>query len=430
MKLLQLYKNKDVVIVQDDIVINAREFKNICNKIAGYVSTEFEHSSVIGVISDNDVYGLFLAVGAALAGKDVLPLATFNQGLVNEYLIDQTGCKSFIGYGTDLDHSNKEKINNLKNYKPNLKPGNFIVSSTGSTGIPKISSHNLLDVSKKYLQDVSNLVYSKMPELDKRAFYSAPLMGGLTVYLSMISIKFIPYLTNKRPSTEVINEIILKNKLDVCTGRPTLLERFMNEEVKSLYGVKALISSGAPLSESQIEYCQNYLGIKYILDFYATTEAGTIAVRDAIKEKTFSQYPENEIFEIQDDGFRIKNTSIRGSYSNGIFYALKSRYIDDEIMHFGNQIKLLGRSSKKIKVNGFSVPMALIIQAANNIPGIIDCRLNIEPSESSSDIIVLRYTGREYDTKEFKSLLEEKLPFYAVPKKISYISIEEWGVSK
>ena len=430
MEILKLYEDKDLVIVQDDIKINAGEFKSICNKIAGYVVDKFKNEKVIGVISDNDVYGLLLAVGAACAGKDVLPLSTFNQGLVNEYLIKQTGCKSFIGYGTDLDHSNKEKIHNLKNYKLNYDYGNFIVSSTGSTGIPKISCHNMLDVSPEYLTNLSELLSSKIPNMDKKIFYSAPLMGGITVYLSMISVKFIPYLTNQRPSTNLINEMIAKNNLKICSGRPTLIERFINEDIQSLYGAEALISSGAPLSEKQIEYCQNVLGIKYILDLYATTEAGTIGARDAIREKTFSILPETSVFDIDSNGFKIKNTSIRGSYSDKNFYSMQSRYIDDEINYFDNQIKLVGRASKKIKVSGFSVPMELIKQAVENIPGIVGYRLSIEASESSSDLIALKYTGKKYKDDEIISMLKQKLPFYSIPKKIYYIPADRWGITK
>jgi acyl-CoA synthetase (AMP-forming)/AMP-acid ligase II len=96
--LLKLYNESETVIVQDDVVITAGELNRLSNNIAGYILDKFKDEEIIGVISDNNVYGLILAVGVALAGKNVLPLSTINSGITNDYLISQTNCNAFVGY--------------------------------------------------------------------------------------------------------------------------------------------------------------------------------------------------------------------------------------------------------------------------------------------------------------------------------------------
>lgn len=430
MDLLKLYNDSETVIVQDDVEITAGELNRLSNNIAGYILDNFKDEEIIGVISDNNVYGLILAVGVALAGKNVLPLSTINSGITNDYLISQTNCNAFVGYGTDLDHSDIKNITSIKDFTSDKTPGSFVVSSTGSTGIPKVNVDNALRLSTDHIYGELNLIYSKMPGVNKKVFYSAPLMSGLTVYLSMIAIKIIPYLTNKIPSTELMHEIISKNEIDICTGRPTIIERFINQGLDSMAGAKVLISSGAPLAEKHIDYCRDKLGIKHMLDFYSTTESGTLAVRDAIYENKFSLYPHVYIFDVSQDGFKVTTDYVNGYYKDGIFYKSSYRFVDDVVEHIGNKIMPLGRIVRKSKVNGFSISPVFIKEAFVRIKGVIDCNVKIKQTQASSDIITVEYTGVEYSSSDIIKELSNSLPFYSIPKEIKYIPLEKWGLTK
>ena len=149
MNFLSVFSPEDTVIIQDDLHITAEEFQSISKKVAGYVSEKFQSDEIIGVKSDNSVYGLMLAVGASLAGKHVLPLSKMNDGQLNDYAIEETNCQSFIGYGTDLDHSDISKIENLPEFEPEQAPGDFIFLSSGSTGKPKIHLNNCINMDKQ-----------------------------------------------------------------------------------------------------------------------------------------------------------------------------------------------------------------------------------------------------------------------------------------
>jgi acyl-coenzyme A synthetase/AMP-(fatty) acid ligase len=105
--------------------------------------------------------------------------------------------------------------------------------------------------------------------------------------------------------------------------------------------------------------------------------------------------------------------------------------MDDIIDLDGRTLKILGRTIKKLKVNGFSVSPVIIKTAVLDIEGVTDCFIRTKPTkEKGSEILVLEYTGKKYNNKDMESLLKTKLPFYAIPKKFVYKSVEKWGSTK
>jgi acyl-coenzyme A synthetase/AMP-(fatty) acid ligase len=172
------------------------------------------------------------------------------------------------------------------------------------------------------------------------------------------------------------------------------------------------------------------MGIKRILDFYATTESGAIGVRDAVKENDFELFPEIKIKSYTEDGAVFESKQIIGFWDNKKFKKTSIRFIDDVLQHNNNRIKLLGRKSKKIKVNGFSVPSELVKQSVLKLSGIKDCKLVSEGNKNSSDILKLEYTGEELNSDEILKKISNDLPFYCIPKKIQYTPEYYWGMTK
>ena len=428
MNILNSFKDDDVVLCQDGQIITKSFFNKYVDYIADLIDKKIPSGETIGVKSDNNALGLALIIAVIKSGRNALPLSTFTEGPVNDYLITNTECKYFIGYGTEIDHSIIDTYVETE-YTPAHKYGGVIGSSSGSTGLPKITLSTPVYESIDDIMRSRNMVISRIGEGYDRVFYSPPMMSGCMVYFYMMLYGISIYCTNQRPTTELINDIVSKNNIKMISLRPTMIDRFISEKATTA-GAEVIVSSGAPITKEQVEYCRDVLGVKHILDFYATTEAGLIAVRDAISETEFETFPEIDIISHNDNGLVIKNNQILGFWDNKVLKHTHFRFVDDIIESSGTLIKLLGRKSKKIKVSGFSVPSELVRQSAMQISGIRDCKVFAEGDAKSSDILKLEYTGKNLNTQDIINAISKDLPFYCVPKKVKYTPEYYWGVAK
>jgi acyl-coenzyme A synthetase/AMP-(fatty) acid ligase len=431
MELLQLFNPTDTVIIQDDISLTAEEFSNASYKVAGYVAKNFPDSKVIGVRSDNSVYGLFLACGAGLAGKHVLPLSTLNDGTLNDYAIKNTGCTDFIGYDTDLDHSDVKNIFNLPDFETDATPGDYVFLSSGSTGKPKIHLNNLLQWDEGVPQARADLYFSKSITKSNKAFYAAPVMTGIGSYLAFMNIGLIPVYTAGPPATEAMLHLIDKYEVEASTGRPALLDRFAMYGVTDFGGVKTLVTAGDFLTEDNIKFVTEKMNIQNIVDCYNSSETGIIGVREALTEDEFTLMNDVVISDVTDIDFEIKSMSTAGMIIDSEIVRMTTKKVDDIVELNGNKLKLIGRSVKKVKVNGFSVSPSIIATAALQIAEINDCIVKVDTEKiDSSNVIVLNYTGEKCDDAYILESLKKRLPSYSLPKKINYIPVDSWGVVK
>jgi acyl-CoA synthetase (AMP-forming)/AMP-acid ligase II len=428
MNVLDSFSHDDVIITQDDLKITKSFFEKYSDYIASLIDDKFPFNSVIGVKSDNNALGLALIIGVIKSGRNALPLSSFNDGPVNDYLISNTSCEAFIGYGTEIDHSIIVDFKDV-DYK-NTVYGGVIGASSGSTGIPKITLSTPVYESSNDVLKSRDMVISRIGDEYKKVFYSPPMMSGCMVYFYMWLYGISIYCTNQRPSTELINKIVSENNIKMISLRPTMIDRLISEGVNSMSGAEVIVTSGAPITDSQIEYCSRLLGIKHILDFYATTEAGVIAVRDAIAEKDFELFPEIQIKSYTENGVVFDNKQIMGFWDDKNFKQTNIRFVDDVIEYADNKIKLLGRKSKKIKVSGFSVPSELVRQSVLKVSGVRDCKVFAEGDKNSSDILTLEYTGHNLTSGEILNAISNDLPFYCIPKKIQYVPQDYWGLTK
>lgn len=426
--ILQAFNDEEVVITQDELKITKTFFEKYSDYISYLVQKNIPKNEVVGIKSDNNALGLAMIIGVIKSGRNALPLSVFSDGELNDYLISNTNCKYFIGYGTDIDHSIitnfKEKSFNSKKY------GGVIGSSSGSTGVPKITLSNPIYDSMDDILKSRTIVVSRIGEKYKKAFYSPPMMSGCMVYFGMLMYGISIYSTNQKPTTKLIDDICSKNNIKIISLRPTMIDRLIHEGVSSISNAEVIVTAGAPITNTQIDYCHRVMGIKHILDFYATTESGAIGVRDAVKENDFELFPEIKIKSYTEDGAVFESKQIIGFWDNKKFKKTSIRFIDDVLQYSDNRIKLLGRKSKKIKVNGFSVPSELVKQSALKLSGIKDCKLVSEGNKNSSDILKLEYTGEELNSNEILKKISNDLPFYCIPKKIQYTPEYYWGMTK
>jgi acyl-CoA synthetase (AMP-forming)/AMP-acid ligase II len=431
MSFLSVFSPDDIVIVQDDIEITASEFENLSSKVSGYVEEAFPEESIIGIRSDNSVYGLILAVGASLAGKNVLPLSVMNDGAINDYAIEESGCSKFIGYGTSLDHSDASRVFNLPDHEAVNTPGDFIFLSSGSTGRPKIYLNNVINLSKEVASARSELFFSKAEVESRRIFYAAPVMAGIGSYLAFMNIGMVPVYTAGRPTTETMKSLIDKNNIQISTGRPALIERFASQGISDFGSVSVLVSSGQFITENNVKYITENMGISRIIDTYNASEAGIIGMMDFLNEDSFTLIDDATVHGVFDEYFEIETASSSATIIDKKIVKEKIKKIDDIVELNGRNLKLIDRAAKKVKVSGFSVSPEMIKDAFKQIPGIVDCRVVTQASDNkSSDFIILEYMGEEQDESSLAEILAGKIPSHSIPKKFIHKAYGDWGLMK
>lgn len=428
MKILEPFASDEVVFGQDDVLLTKAEFLTLVRKTARYVDETFPDAGIVGVRGDNNIYGLALVVGVAATGRNVLPLASLMDGMANDYLIRVTKCEDFIGYGSEFDHSDPLLFLDRPEGEFASTFGGIVSSSSGSTGLPKVSLVNPFTFSAESMDETLSAVTGDLP---RKAFYSPPMMPMASIFLCMTGLGFKTYLTNERPSTEVISAMAQKHGLTMISARPSMLERFMAQGVGEIPGIKVLLSSSAPLTEEQLAYARESMHVDHIMDAYATAEGGLIGIRDALVGGPFEILPDVAVVSTDEDNFTVRSSFIMGLYDGegGLEYGT-DRVIDDIIKHEGNTITPVGRKVKKIRVSGFSVPMELVNRAAESIDGVLDFKISVTSTGKASDAIKMRYTGTQEDPEAVRARLNELLPFAYAPKVVEFVSMDEWGASR
>lgn len=428
MKILEPFASDEVVFGQDDVLLTKAEFLTLVRKTARYVDETFPDAGIVGVRGDNNIYGLALVVGVAATGRNVLPLASMMDGMANDYLIRVTKCEDFIGYGSEFDHSDPLLFLDRPEGEFASVFGGIVSSSSGSTGLPKVSLVSPFTFSAESMGETMSAVTGDLP---RKAFYSPPLMASASVFLCLTGLGFKTYLTNERPSTEVISAMAQKYGITMLSARPSMLERFMAQGVGEIPGIRALLSSGAPLTEEQLAYARESMRVEHIMDAYATTEAGLIGIRDALAGGPFEILPGVAIVSSEGDNFTVRSSFIMGLYDGegGLEYGA-DRVIDDIVEHDGNAITPVGRKVKKVRVSGFSVPLELVNRAAGSIDGVLDFKITVASTGKASAAIKMRYTGTQEDPEVVRARLNELLPFAYAPKVVEFVSMDEWGAAR
>lgn len=408
---LDIYNDDEIIICQDKNFLSKSEFISKCTKAKNNAYKKFKNIKNVYLVSDNSLDGLVSVIGLVAAGINVLPLNIFNNGYLNDYLISQFDDIVLVTV--------EDLLEDCDNFECSGILGGIYTYSAGTTGFPHISLTDAFGFNKKDIDRQREMIFSKMNVSGPvKIFYSAPLMSGATVYICMLIRGLKTYLTNNIPTTSTIQNILDENNINACTGRPSIIERFMQEDQK-LNGIKTFISAGAPLKTEHLDFIES-LGAERIVDFYSTTEAGLIAVREALTEKEFDIYPGVEFHNITDKSFMV---------SSGFLYNQDLIEIDDRVIIKNNQIATLERPVKKIKSNGFSVSTNVVKTAVKDYPGVVDVKVSGCRFEEK-DSVRIDYTGEKIDENNLKKFLSQRLPFYSVPRIINFVENADWGVGK
>jgi len=387
---------------------------------AVYVRKEFPDDEVVGVYTDNNLYGLILMLGVLMAGKTVVGLPPFMKGPLLNSAIEASGCEAFIGYGTDLDHSSPGNLLFQLGHPDDyvrVPLGNIAVFSSGTTGAPKLQS-----ITTSFLdQDNSEKVTEIMNDAlgiagTKSIYYPAPMATTLAVHLMLIAMGHVVV----SPSKPLTHAEIVKEATDsgctVLAVRPSMIEKMMEKGITNLGTIKALMSSTGRLDPRHVAYAKK-IGVEKVVDVYSTTDLGFVGVRDSL-DKPFTLNPAVKATFESDGTWTATSPGVNGVWVNGVLEDLNgSTHLDDIVEECDGGLRLIRRSPYKVKVSGFTVVTPIVRDAILGIDGISDAVV-YSSRVGDKDTLVAEYTGRVYTDDRLTQILATSLPSYSIPKVI------------
>ena len=232
-----------------------------------------------------------------------------------------------------------------------------------------------------------------------------PLNSGF-----MINLKRINY-------PEDLN---IKNSVLITT--PSFLETMRKYDIQIEVKPRYIFTAGAKLEDKTYEYAKSICSSD-VIDIYGSSESGSIGYRKDYKSKRLKLFRGIKILALKDDC-----TEILTEYSKESHQIIK-----DKMKIFGDEIELVGRSDRVLKVQEKRIDADILESKIKENKYIDDCYC-LEFAGKIATLAVLNNLGKEYLLKNgsvvliksLKNLLKddfEKIPqkwkfFDEIPKNI------------
>lgn len=384
--------------------------KNIVNNSIVAVRGEFNKTSI----------GLMLA----LLNKGVLyvPIALSMKDVEKKLLIAE------VEIYIDLESQVIEKKdvvtkNTLLNKLKEEKAPGLILFSSGTTGEPKATLHNLSPMLDKYKK--------KGKRLNSIAFLLFDHIGGFNTVMYNLTNGGI-LVTVKERSVEEVAFLIEKYKVDVLPTTPSFINMILFSKIYEKYDFNSLkiVSYGTePMHESTLKAFHKVFPKVSLKQTYGLSEVGIMRTQSESSDSLWLKVGGDEEHQIKivDGILWIKSKMSMLGYLNAPSPFDDDGWLNtkDKVEVKGEYIKILGRASELINVGGEKVYPAEVESIILEIEGIKDCIVISQPSPLLGSIVctkvVIDDNFNEQEMKlRIKKYTNERLEKYKRPVKIYF----------
>ena len=304
----------------------------------------------------------------------------------------------------------------------------FMLSTSGTTGLPKVFAYSIDRLMHKAKVDIR-----RGEEFNWALAYDLNRFAGLQVYLQALASG--SSITPLRFCQGFAEQVATchKHGVNAISATPSFWRQFMMVPNASDLDLKIITLGGEIADQSIISVLSRTFANSKVAHIYASTEAGVgFSVRD--KKAGFSideihqQYPDISL-KIINDLLYIKSHSSAESIISGNLEVTADGYINtgDLVEKKGNRYYFLGRKSGIINVGGNKVLPEVIESVLNQ-----DCEVKISkvyPKKSSilsalvcADVVLTSNAVEHVSLKRrLKELCKEQLPSYMVPAFIKVV---------
>lgn len=347
-------------------------------------------------------------IGIAVTGEDSLDKITHFLGLLyvnKQVMLIEPDMKESDPLLEFLDA-------NIKQLK-DTKIASILVSTSGTSGKPKIAIHNLETFLERY----------RKPKRPYITIQFLPLnhIGGLDVMFSTL-INGGTLVIPENRNIDTILKTIEKYKVEVFPTTPSFLNlmlmsgEYINYDLSSL---KVIAYGAETMPEATLLELHKVFPNVKLKQTYGSTELGTL--------KTCSKSSDSLYIKLLDNMKVVDNILYIKSLTPMVGYLGEEAPFDDGwyctgdlVEQDGEYIKILGRASSLVNVGGNKVSPEQVENTIRSFLGIKDCLVYGEENSLLGSIVVADVeVETELESDVFIKLLREHcmkyLPKYAVP---------------
>ncbi len=446
-------------IVACDGTFTYREADERANAVANRLLTLAAKEKRVAVLLPRTAAAILCILGALKAGFAFIPVNPEYPEERVRLILDDSDADYIIAekelaarYPNGLDAQALLAEENTKNPHVPVDPDDLahLIYTSGSTGRPKGVMLRHLGIAN-YLTDVEeNLQVHLVTE-------HCNVYGALTTFAFDMSLKeTMLSLTHGltlaiADDEQVVNPVSLteffrKNRVDVCNGTPSRLLQYTEYEpfLACLRNCNVILSGGEKYPDTLLRLLKNNTKA-HILNTYGPTE---ITVSSNCKELTNATaisvgkplYNYREYIVDADDNLLpvgvvgellIGGVGVGKGYNHLEEQTRKAfvEFCGERVYRSGDYAKwteegdvvILGRTDTQVKIRGLRIEPGEIESALAAIPGIRRSVVLIK-KVGAADALCGYYTAdREFDQKELKGMLSEKLAEYMVPQYLVFL---------
>ena len=253
----------------------------------------------------------------------------------------------------------------------------WLLSTSGTTGTPKLVRYNLTSLMKTSKKDVS-----KGAHFSWGLCYDLNRFAGLQVYLQAIASG--SPLTILESSDELIDSVKLfvNKNVNCLSATPSFWRKVLMTKGSKRLDMKRITLGGEISDQTVLNSLQKYYERSHIVHIYASTEAGVgFSVKDGLEGFPAdylgpSKFSSVEL-KIMDDILWIKSDRAASAILNGMIVTDDDGFVNtgDVVEMKRGRVLFVGRDSGAINVGGNKVIPEEIEAVLNSHPTIIHSKV-------------------------------------------------------
>ena len=377
------YKSKKCIVFQDNIctyqdIIESwahwkKEFKskNIPNDSIIMVKGDFSVSTIglmLTIIENNSVY---VPVSPAVKNVDdyqqIAEVTHYFNCIDNEY-------KTF-------DRVPKNPL--LKGLLALNEPG-LVLFSSGTTGRPKASLHNVTNLLNKYENEGKPFT--------SIAFLLFDHIGGFNTVLYNLSSGGIIVVPSKR-SPEKILQLIDRHQVNLLPTSPSFINMLLMSKSYEKYNLNSLkiVTYGTePMPETTLKHFNKIFPNIQLKQTYGLSEVGILRSKSKSSDSLWMKLGDDDhLVDVREGILWIKSKMSMLGYLNAESPFDENGWFNtkDQVLVDGDYFKVLGRTSDIINVGGEKVYPSEIESVILNVPGVNEAIVKGLPNTIMGNVV-------------------------------------------
>lgn len=305
----------------------------------------------------------------------------------------------------------------------------WVMTTSGTTGKPKLVSHNLQSSTKTTkksdvpLQDIAwGLLYDYTRFAGMQVVLQALLSGSLLVE------------PDRNASMAEQVQFLIDHKVTHLSATPTLWRKILMTPDGDKIPLKIITLGGEIADQNVLDMLAKSYPDAKIIHIFASTEAGAgFSVKDGkagFPADYLHNSPNGIALRIVEGILQVKNTNVVSKYlDSDDFLADEDGWVStgDLVEQTGDRVKFLGRANGTINVGGNKVLPELVEAALTQHPQIASARVYARKSPFSGSLVCtdIMLVANVEDEKALKSdirhFLSDKLEAYQSPAIIKIV---------